>query len=608
MRSRRRTTAAIFIRAGGIDETGERVKIGVVGPSYNQISLPFDAQRSINFYAVLDQMGKEVAALYGTPGLVLFTNLGNAPIREMFNSTTGRAFAICGSNFYEVDVAGVGTKRGTLDQSSGICYMAENAVQLVICDGTSLYVFTYATNTYQKIVGGLEYVNNGNFTSGTGWTTGSGWSISGGAANASSASSDLTTTAAFTIKANTAYTIEYTITVSSGTVTPKVGGVAGVTRTGAGTYTEVITTGASPTQAITFTGASFTGTLTAITMNDPAFGLPSSIGTITFLDSFILASQNDTGHFFKSAPNDATSWNALDFATAESSPDNLVRVIAAIGQLWLMGTDTGEIWTDTGAALFPFQKISGGKMTMGIMAPATAIELDNTLFWVGANEQGESIVFRASGFIPRRVSTTPIETAIRLANDQGNIRAFAYQEDGHVFYVLTGGGLATSLVYDITTDLWHERAFLNSQGAFEQHLGCCHMRAFGKQLVGDRNTGNIYILDVGTYDDNGNPLVSERIYTHLSDEDKRTRYNRLVIGAEPGVGNQTGLGTDPVIEMRLSKDGALTWSQWYSAPLGKAGNFKNKARFRRLGVAEQMTFAIRISEPVKRAIVGSYLQ
>lgn len=696
------------------------MKIGVVGPSYNQIVLPFDAQRSINFYAILDQMGKEVAALYGTPGLVVFSNLGNAPMRAEFFSANGRAFVVMGSNFYEVDVSGTGTVRGSLLQSAGIVYMEENPTQLAVCDGQNFYIFTYATNTFVRVVGGLSYVSNGTFATDTVWSKGAGWTISGGFARAASASSDLSETSPQTLVSGTSYvisytlsnvsfvtngtfdtdtgwtkgagwtiaggvgvatggiataisqtspqtmvntqvyTVTYTVTRSAGsvavslgggaagaaraadgtyveditcgatqivsftgtgftgtidnvvivlktigTVIPKIGGTSGAVRSAAGSYIETIVAGA--TQTIAFTGSNFSGSIDDVTITDPSVGLPASVGALTFLDSYFIVNETNTGRFWKSSPNNGLSWPGLDFATAESSPDNLNRAIAAVGQLWLLGRDTGEIWTNTGAALFPFKRISGGKMTMGITAPATAIELDNTLFWLGGNKEGRGIVFRANGFIPKRVSTEPIEAAIRAATDITNIRAWAYQEDGHVFYMLTGGGLATSLVYDITTDLWHERASLNDQGVFEQHLGCCYMRAFNKHLVGDRNTGLIYELRGDTYNDNGAPLVAERVYTHLSDEAKRIRYNELVIGVEAGVGNQTGLGSDPVIEMQLSKDGAKTWSNWYRASIGKVGEYNKKARFRRLGVAEQMTFKIRISENVKRNIVGSYL-
>ena len=581
-------------------------KIGIVGETYQETSLPFNAQRSINLYPVMDQTGKEVAAMYGTPGLLLFGNMGTGAIRADFSCANGRAFAVSGSTLYEVASDGTGTSRGSLNQSSGIVYMAENGLQLAICDGTSLYIFTYATNIFKQIIGGLNYATNGTFTTDTAWTKGTGWTISGGVAVATGAISvAIDQTSTLTLVAGVSYVVQYTMTVSAGSLTASIGGTAGITRTGAGTYVETIVCGA--TQDIAFTGAGFTGTLDNVTISDPAVGLPASVGCVWFIDSYFMVSQNGTRHFNISSPNDGTKWAALDFASKESSPDSLKKGTQAVGQVWLQGDKTSEIWSNTGAASFPFARITGAKIEVGIYAPATAIAVDNSMLWVGSSKEGNGIVYRAQGFFPLRISTTPIEVMIRAATDPTNIRAYTYQRDGHLFYVLTGGGLATSLVYDITTKMWHERAWLNSQGQFETHLGTCCMSAFGSIIVGDKNNGNLYLLDENTYTDNGGILAAERVYTTLSDEDKRMRYNRLVIGVENGVGLQSGQGSAPTIELQLSKDGARTWSDIFTSGIGAVGKYMTKVVFRRLGIAEQITFKIRITDPVKRVIVGSYL-
>jgi len=72
------------------------MKLGLVGPTYQAYSLPFDAQRTVNLYPVLDQMGKETAALYPTPGLLLFGTAGAGEVRGMFSATNGRAFVVGG--------------------------------------------------------------------------------------------------------------------------------------------------------------------------------------------------------------------------------------------------------------------------------------------------------------------------------------------------------------------------------------------------------------------------------------------------------------------------------------------------------------------------------
>lgn len=466
------------------------MKIPLVGATYQQRSLPFDAQRTINLYPVLDQQGKEVSALYGTPGLSLFSTCGSGPVRGMLSPANGRVFVVSNNGLYELSSAGVAPLRGTLDTTSGIVSMDDNGLQVAICDGTSVYIFTYATNVFIKV-----------------------------------------------------------------------------------TDTD----------------------------------LPSA-GTLTFIDGYFVISKNSSGAFYISALYDGTTWAPLDFATAESSPDDLLRVYNAVGQLWLFGTKTTEIWTNTGASAFPFERISGAKMETGILAPHTAVAVDNSIFWVGRDNIGSGIVYRAQGFSPQRISTEAIELLIQAATSPSNLRAYTYQQDGHTFYVITGGGMSTTLVYDISTQQWHERAYLNSSGVFEQHLGTCGMYAFNKQLVGSRVNGKVYNMALTLYSDDSDVIASERIYTHISDEDKRTRFNQLEISMETGVGNQSDPGQDPLITLWISRDMGRTYSNSYTTSFGKVGHYLTRAVFRRLGIVFNLTFKIRITDPVKRVLIGSYLK
>jgi hypothetical protein len=464
------------------------MKIGLVGATFQQRSLPFDAQRTINFFPVIDEQGKEVSALYGTPGLELFAETGSQENRQCFTSSNGRSFFIAGSTLYEVFSNGTTTNRGSLLSSSGNVSMDENGLQLGTCDGQFVYMFNYATNAFQRVID---------------------------------------------------------------------------------------------------------------------TDLPSNVGFITVIDGYFVANELNTGRFYISSLTDGLSWDALDFATAESNPDNLLCVKNALGQLWLFGTKTTEIWTNTGASDFPFSRISGAIMEVGVLAPHSVLDVANSIVWLGRDKHGQGVVYSAQGFVPRAISSEPINILISEANQPENITAFVYQEDGHTFYCLTGGGLETTLCYDILTQQWHERSY-NNAGNLSQHLARCCTFAFGKQLIGSRRDGKIYEMSLNYYGDDGEDIVSERIYTHLSDMNERIRYNKLEISLETGVGLQTGV-TNPLISLQLSKDGARTWSNWFNDSIGKVGKYLTKVQFRRLGIAEQMTFKIRISAQVKKALTGSYL-
>lgn len=471
------------------------MRIGLVGPSYQMFSLPFDAQRNVNMFLVIDEMGKETMALYMTPGLKEFSECGTGSVRGGggFTSDNGRCFFVSGSGLYEVESNGNNILRGTLKQSSGNVTWAENGLQLAVCDGSTLYILTYSSNSFVEVT-------------------------------------------------------------------------------------------------------------------DPSF---PGASTVTFLDGYFIVSKPSSGQFYISALFDGLVWNSLDFATAESSPDDLIRVFAALGQLWLFGANTTEIWSNTGgsaANAFPFARVNGARIDVGIESAFSVINVDNSVFWLAKDEYGRAITYKTNGFSPQRISTEPIELKMQEASDLQSVVGYAYQQQGHLFYVLTGGSLETTFCYDITTQQWHERAFMNDQGDFEQHLGSCCTFAFNKHLVGDRRNGKIYEMSMDFYSDAGEEIARERIYTHLSDEDNRIRYNNLDIGVETGVGTQNGEDANPQISLRLSRNGARTWSNPYTKTIGAVGKYQTKVTFRRLGIAEQMTFRIRITSRVKVAITGSYLK
>lgn len=465
------------------------MKINLVGGSSQQYSLPFNSERTVNMYAIVDERGAESASLYPTPGLSLFGTYGSGAIRGCFPASNGRAFVISGSALFEIFSDGTSTNRGSLLTSSGIVTTADNGVQLGICDGTYAYMFTYATNAFAQVT-------------------------------------------------------------------------------------------------------------------DPDF--PASVGAIGYIDSYFMVNENNTGKWYISALLNGLSWDALDFATAESSPDKLNRAFNFLGYVGLFGDRTLELWRNTGDSAFPFAKVSSST-PIGCEAPYTIVSVDTSVYWVGANEQGGGIVYQAQGFTPKRISTEPIEKLLQAVAAPAQLRAWTYQEQGHMFYAITGSDLETTLVYDLNTQIWHERAYLESTGEYSQHRASCVMKAFNKTLVGDRTTGEVYEMSLDYFTDAGDYIKRQRITTHLLDELKQIRYNKLTINVETGVGLQSGQGSNPLINLRVSSDGARTWSDYYSKSIGAVGKYQQEVTFRRLGISMQNTFEITTSEPVQFVLTGAYL-
>ena len=459
---------------------------GVVGGSSQQYSLPFNAERSVNLHAVLDKSGKKPASLYSRPGNRIFTNVGAGNGRVGFEAANGRVFSVSGAEVYELFADGTYTLRGNLLTSSGNLTAAENGFQLAICDGTDLYILTYATNVLVRVV-------NPN--------------------------------------------------------------------------------------------------------------LPSAF-SVVFIDGYFIVNRSlNSGIFQISAPYDGLSWAALDFATAESSPDSLIRVLNVFGQLWLFGDTSTEIWSNTGAAAFPFQRLnSSASLAVGTVAPYSVLELDNTAFWVGKDTNGAGIVYRAEGFSPLRISTEAIELRLQSAPDISSIKAMAYQEAGHIYYILTGGGMETALVYDVSIKLWCEWSYLNSFGQYELPLTNYLFYAFGKTLALDKNSGKIYQQSQQFFSDNGEEIARDRIFTHIFDNGNPFLIKNLTINFETGVGNSNL--PDPKVMLYLSNDGGRTFYTYYECALGKIGEFLSRVVFWRLGRHRQCTFRVRVTDAVKCVITG----
>jgi hypothetical protein len=74
------------------------------------------------------------------------------------------------------------------------------------------------------------------------------------------------------------------------------------------------------------------------------------------------------------------------------------------------------------------------------------------------------------------------------------------------------------------------------------------------------------------------------------------------------VGLQTGQGENPQAILRWSNDGATTFGTEHWASIGKAGRYKNRAMWRRLGEARDRVFEVRVTDPVYRDVVGASLE
>lgn len=263
---------------------------------------------------------------------------------------------------------------------------------------------------------------------------------------------------------------------------------------------------------------------------------PISVGV---LDGLVIALASNKREFYFS-PN-GRDWLALDRQTAEASANDLVNMIVDHEEVWFFGTRITQVFSLGPDPNAPLQKIQSGVITQGLAAKFALCALDNSLFWLGRNKDGDWIVWRANGYTPVRISTHAIENAIRKYPRKDDAIMWTYQLNGHSCFRLTfpsaNDGLGATWEYDVTTNEWTSTEFWNLQtGQYERHRGNVATAAFGKILVGDYANGMIYEMSPDFFHDFGYPIRWERRTPHLTAERKAVKYQAFYLYPEVGVG------------------------------------------------------------------------
>ena len=193
---------------------------------------------------------------------------------------------------------------------------------------------------------------------------------------------------------------------------------------------------ASPTQLLIASGGrAYVLTLATNVLTTIAAATLTNVSQVAYIDGFFLALNRDTQQFRISTVVDATSWPALQIIQVSVFPDNVLSMIASHRELWLFGITKSVVYYDSGSAQI-FDVIPGATFEKGSIATWSPVNLDNTLFWLGGDERGAAMVWRANGYTPQRVSNHAIEFAMQGYTTINDAIGYSYQDQGHSFYVL----------------------------------------------------------------------------------------------------------------------------------------------------------------------------
>lgn len=314
----------------------------------------------------------------------------------------------------------------------------------------------------------------------------------------------------------------------------------------------------------------------------PSMDLVFQGGALTYLDGFYVSVASGAGisnQINVSNLGDGSTgaaWPGLNFVVRSGSVDLVTQLEVLNGYLWIFGDKTIEIWKNVGNPKFPFERVDGATLNLGLLSLWSVVKFNNTIMWLGADDHGYAQVYMSNGIQPVKVSTPAIEYQLSKLHPAKlrTTRCWGYQEAGHTFFMLNinnepSVGVGLTYAYDLQERLWHRRTFndLAGSGFLLRHRGdsCVSLTGFDTNTeqiyVGDYLTGDIYRMGLQYFNDNvGGANVAiqrQRVGPPLSNKNRIIKVPSFEVFGDCGTAQMV---------LDMSRDGGKT----YPAALARA--------------------------------------
>lgn len=569
-------------------------RVPLLAGAYQARSLIASAQRCVNLYAESnpDPQAPVPVTHYPTPGLSSIAVPAFRQVaREVYTASNGNVYAVIGSHVFAVASDFSMVEIGTVADLPTPVSMSDNGQAIVIVDGTAVgYCIDMSDNSFGQILdpsflgaATVDYID-GFFVF------------------------EKPDTAQWYISLSTvSFAMLRQSEILDGSITN-----GGLLYTD-GTYDDVPLTGGSgsgATAQIVVSGNAVTGV--SITTGGTGYVNGETL-------SAAAANVGGTGSGFTWQITEMNpAFDPLDIVSKQGGADPVSAVAANRGELWILGTQTSEVWVNTGAADFAFQRVQGGVMQQGCAAKHSVAQLDTSLFWLAKDKKGQGIVVQAQGYQAIRVSTHSIEAEIQRYSVISDAIGFCFQQNGHAFYMLTFPTADKTWLMEVATKQWSEFNWTDPNGTLRRHRANCCCFGYAVNIVGDWQNGTLYALDPNVFTDNGQPIKRIRTFPHLIKDGKRVIFNRFVADVQVGTLENTlpqSVGSNPVVastdepmlSLRWSDDRGVSYGEAIQQGMGAAGEYLTQVTFNRLGMARDRVFEISWSAPMNTSLLGAFI-
>lgn len=301
--------------------------------------------------------------------------------------------------------------------------------------------------------------------------------------------------------------------------------------------------------------------------------------------SRLIAIRRDTGKFYWSDPLGITI-DALDFATAENSPDTLRDILYIGDKAILFGAETVEFWPATTDSDLPFSPLPGATFPVGIKGTGMAATFNRSFAWVtNYNEI-------CMGVPENIISEPELQTRIAASSE---VSLFVFYVDDNEYLCVRLDG--ESWAYGARSQVWTK---LESYGEDNWIPSCYDSGYFGSSVDGR-------LLRWGEESDDFGLPVTKLFRAWLPLTGDTLNLSNIIMRTNPGTTSYlTGQYANPIVELRTSSDGGHTWKPWKARSLGRQGQYRIKVFWSSLGLFGYpgLLVEIRVTDPIAFRMSG----
>jgi hypothetical protein len=289
------------------------------------------------------------------------------------------------------------------------------------------------------------------------------------------------------------------------------------------------------------------------------------------------------------------SWPALNFDTADASPDNIVGVYSTIREAYIFGEKSLQVYTVGSDPLNPFDNAI--TQAVGCSAPYSPVNADGS--WMFLDDRRRIVVSDGRQF---EDVATDLSKSLRNFSTVSDCWSFREDIDHDTFYVFQFPTEGREFYLDTDKKAWMERDYYAPTGrTLLPYRSHAFWPAFNAHYFGSSTTGAAYKWDIDTRTDLGQPLVMERITGWLDHgSNNRKRSIRVRARLRRGTGTAT---TEELFEVRVADDGG-PWGEWEQVPLGISGENEQVYDAYVGGIFRQRRYQFRYSGTSGTALLG----